>query len=464
MLVEQERPIIIDEYTIQVTHTPIVLASEFHISYLEVEAIRKNHARKLRIADVDAKKGIIYLLDRVCEQDEVLVRYAYYEKWYTYRGFLADTMDKKRVFFHLDCNPSPGHKTTIARRSIIPYIPAMTHLQSYSIEEQNSKVLLAKPVYLYLRPVLFRTTDGNIIEGTQQPYAIYHTDEEHWFNPDDYNYDPSLFRLGKIIVQANSTKDQDMMILDTRSRGGGLDEALSKEIIETVNKESLYHWDIGYFDGEAYQENGVIIIRLPKTILEKFSESEVQSAVAKHKAYGVLPIIEYYQTSQLDRHQKNLLWNPEFYDGEHLTYHNPALDRGQYEIDYIDMGTGDNYILVMHDNARYGITIPGYLFDHYDAYRVEIKAKKDANAVSRSAATIEVVYQDQSKQTYQAPLVNQSEWAIYKQVFTKQKPIQYVNILLNDSNPIVKGNMYVDYVLVFPHLLFDPTQTEVIQI
>jgi hypothetical protein len=709
VLIEREYPIILDEYSIQTRHAPIALFSEYQISYLEVEAIRKNHARKLRIADVDAAKGIIYLHDRIREQDEVIVRYAYKEDWYTYRGFMADeeyeekeiiineernyafaynlkldgtvtympsrqpgakipfsdgnvsciinnwynwvnlgelfelyledfskpyvqfsctvieqdpelsvgfgygiskphihvfagatkegvykakvqisfvdgtssiielsfafgptsitetysnedngnyqithttgdveetkdvvvktisvkdlfpnmnpsvqaiiqlqpilnitkntniksysftyesdgkSIDERPatyndkiivkisyvipvlksieyipkgtgVFFHLDLNPSPGHRITLAKRGILKWIPINTEQQNYAVLDESSTQLLAKPINIYLRPSLIRDIQGNIIEGTQSNQTIYHTDEEHWFDPNDYYHDPTMFRLGKIFVQANSNIEQDMIILDTRSRGGGLDEALSREIIEAVNKESLYHWDIGYFDGEAYQENGVIIIRLPNTILQRFSEAEVQAAVAKHKAYGVLPIIEYYDAAQIDRHKNNVLLNPEFYNGEHITYHNPSLDSGTYEIKNMDLGTGDNYILVLYNNARYGITIPGHHFATHNAYRVEIKAKKDSKAVLRSAATIEVVYEDNSKQTYQAPLINSNEWAIYKQVFTKEKTIKYVNIILNDSNPKATGTIYIDYVLVFPHILYDPVSTEIQEI
>lgn len=459
VLIEREYPIILDEYSIQTRHAPIALFSEYHISYLEVEAIRRNHARKLRIADVDATKGIIYLHDRIREQDEVIVRYAYKEDWYTYRGFIQN-----QKFFHLDLNPSPGHRYTVTEEGIIHWIPIDIEVKNQKMIEEPSMQLLAKPINVYLRPSLIRDIQGNIIEGTQRIQTIYHTDEEHWFDPNDYYYDPTMFRLGKIFVQANSNIEQDMIILDTRSRGGGLDEALSREIIETVNKESLYHWDIGYFDGEAYQENGVIIIRLPNTILQRFSEAEVQAAVAKHKAYGVLPIIEYYDPVQIDRNKNNVLLNPEFYNGEHITYHNPSLDSGTYEIKNMDLGTGDNYILVLYNNARYGITIPGHHFATHNAYRVEIKAKKDSKAVLRSVATIEVVYEDDSKQVYQAPLINGNEWAIYKQVFTKEKTIKYVNIILNDPNPKATGTIYIDYVLVFPHILYDPASTEIQEI
>jgi hypothetical protein len=709
VLIEREYPIILNEYAIQTRYAPIALASEYNISYLEVEAIRQNHARKMRIADVDAAKGIIYLHDRIREQDEIIVRYAYIENWYTYRGFahqeyeatetivnedrdygfaynlklegtatytpprdsgpkipfsdgnitcvidywynwvkpgelfelyidqlskpfvmygaqviekdpnitsinigysfqydrirvygrsnatgafnakikipfqdgtesiieltfvfgqitktetysaedngnydathttgdieetknvivktitvkdLFPNMDPNAqtiiqlqptlnitkninikgysftyesdgsaidqrpatyndkiivqinyvipvlkdikyvpkgtgVFFHLDLNPSPGHRITLAKNGIFKWIPIDVEQKAYQVADEDSVQLLVKPIHIYLRPSLIRDTNGNIIEGTQRHRVIYHTDEEHWFDPQDYYYDPTMFRLGKVLVQANSDMQKDMIILDTRSRGGGLDEALSREIIASVNKESLYHWDIGYFDGEAYQENGVIIIRLPNTILERFHETEVQAAVAKHKAYGILPIIEYYDPAKIDRYRNNLLINPEFYNGDHLSYHNPALDFGNYDIQLMSEGTGDNYLLVLENNSRYGITIPGYRFESHDHYRIEIKAKKDVLAKSRSAAIIEVYYEDGNTEIYKAPLITHNDWMVYKQIIVAEKPIKYINIVLNDQDPKATGKIFIDYVLVFPHTVIDPLTTEIHEI
>lgn len=561
-LVERESPIILDEYSIQTKHHPLVLESNNHISYVEVEAFRNQQPRYLRVKDIDAKKGIIYLIDRIREQDEVFVRYAYYESWYTYRGFTDQeyeltsntiserinyrfnyqlnmngiiragirpaptpysdsnvsftieptrhsvlplsnhtinirnfskpykkygskviksdpnlrvglsyganndniqtyaysdrinrrgvegsfnatieiefedgtttlveltyvfgevnrdqyvkmthrnefekvevTEDKEiyrniiveeipvaslfpdieeggslevnidedileshnisgysfnfksdnrsirdrqaaardiivvrvqytipvfRVYelvpvggptpYRLDLNPSPGHTHTVANDGFFEWIPVESPGSSISQKEKPSTELLVKPVHVYLRPAFIRDKTGKVIEGTQSSETIFHTDESHWFNEKDYKFDPTMFRLGKIIVQANSKLHADTVVLDTRTRGGGLDEALSRKIIESVHKESLHHWDIGYFDGQAYQENGVMIIRLPKTILKNkknpngFHETEVYEAVQKHKAYGVLPIIEYYDPEKLEKQEFPLDLNPD---------------------------------------------------------------------------------------------------------------------------------------------------------
>jgi hypothetical protein len=463
ILIERERPIILHEYAIQTRYAPIQLKSEFGISYLEVEALRKNHSRKLRISDVDAAKGIIYLHDRIREQDEVLVRYAYEEKWFTYTGFeKTNPSSNAGEFFHLDLNPSPGHRLTLAEKGIFKWIPLDVDAKTYKIVDEESKQLLVKPIHVYMRPQLIRDSNGTIISGTEKPVTVYHTDEEHWFNPNDYYHDPTVFRLAKVMLQANSRIDKDMIILDTRTRGGGLDEALSREIIGQVNKESLYHWDIGYFDGEAYQENGVMIVRLPRTILDKYHETEVQAAVAKHKTYGVLPIIEYYDVDKISQQDKNLLLNPEFYNGDHLSYHDSSHDKGDYKIEYKTEGTGDNYILNLPPGSRYGVTVPGYIFEKDRSYRVEIKARMDNNALPRKAADIEIHYQDGTIERYQTSFINHIDWMIYKKSFEIKRDVTKINIILNDDTAF--GNVFVDYLLIFPHLVVDENAAEILEI
>lgn len=457
-LIEREAPIILNEYAIQTRYAPIALSSEMNISYLQVEAIRQNKAKRLRVKDLDAAKGIIYLLDRVREQDELLVRYAYEERWYTYRGFEKDkptetsTMGIKslaveyapeptpppivepapepplppidytieRDFFHLDLNPSPGHKYTVAHDGFFNNVPLDNEAFGYTVQDNSSKELLVKPMNIYLRPTLIRRIDGTIIDGTQRRRVLQHTDADHWFDPNDYCFDLSLFRLAKVLVQANSTAEKDEIILDTRTRGGGLDEAISRAVISKVNKESLHHWDIGYFDGEAYQENGVFIIKLPVTILEQFHESEVQAAVAKHKAYGNLPIIEYYDPNKLGMERYNLLDSHDFIEGS--------------------------------------LSIPGYLFKESSHYRVEIKARKNSLAIERETATIEVFYMNGNKKMVDAPFIDQEDWMIITQVFETITPIKKVNILLSDMN------VDFDYVVVLPHSETDDETMEIHEI
>lgn len=459
LLMDKEKPTVLNEYAIQTRYAPLVLSSETNKSYLEVYSLRGEQRRILRVSDVDAAKGIIYLHDRIREQDTVYVRYAYQEDWYTYRGFMKDASN----FFHLDLNPTPGHRHTVAEHGFHQWIPIDNNQEVFTIrpEGTDNRTLLAKPIHIYMRPYALRYVDqsnplkdGQIIPGTLRDKTLYHTDEEWWFNPQDYKYDPTMFRLGKVILQENSIMKENMTILDTRTRGGGLDESLSKEIIRQVNKESLYHWDVGYFDGEAYQENGVIVVQLPRAILQSetnpngFKEAEVQAAIAKHKGYGILPIIEFYD-EEIDEYRYNIIPNPEFLEGKDIGYYDPLHSKGTYSIRYISLGAGDNYVLQIENDAEYAITIPGYKFKD-NRYRLDVKAVKESTATIRSAGTIDVYYKDGTSIRTQLGTINRDQWMIYKDYISINPNIHHVTITLNKTAEVRTGRIIYDYIKIVP--------------
>jgi hypothetical protein len=472
VLMDKEQPVILNDYAIQTRYAPIVLRSETGKSFLQVYSIRADQRRELRVSDIDTAKGIIYLHDRIREQDDVYIRYAYSEDWYTYRGF-----EKDNHFFHLDLNPTQGHQYTVASNGFHSWIPTNNDKEDYIIpkEENDSMELLVKQLHIYLRPFCIRSVDtsnpvknGTVIEGTARSKVLFHTDEEWWFNPKDYKYDPTMLRLGKVMLQANSNMNENMTILDTRTRGGGLDEALSKEIIRQVNKESMYHWDIGYFDGEAYQENGVIVVRVPRSILKSdlnpngFHETEVQEAVAKHKAYGVVPIIEYYEPVT-DENKYNLIPNPEFLYGQHIGYYDPIRSKGTYEVLYTPVGSGDNYVLMMTDKAEYGITIPGHKFEA-DQYRIDIKALKEQTAPSRSAGVIDIFYKDGTTRSIQLAQINRDQWMVYKEYIDINTNVHHVTITLNKTAEVRTGRILYDYVMLTPSPTISNETTEIHEI
>lgn len=102
--------------------------------------------------------------------------------------------------------------------------------------------------------------------------------------------------IGSIFLSHNSSLESTE-IVDARVIGGGIKEEVSDSLRRELEIESDSYFDIGYFDGEAYPENSVIVIRLDKNILikngGKFSEKDVEHIVKRWIATGTLPIIEY---------------------------------------------------------------------------------------------------------------------------------------------------------------------------
>ena len=88
-----------------------------------------------------------------------------------------------------------------------------------------------------------------------------------------------------------------MELVDSRNLGGGLIEGISDDLRRELEPESDYYFDVGYWDGEPYSENAVIIIRLDKRLLVnnggKFTENDIEVAVNKWVSAGTIPIIEY---------------------------------------------------------------------------------------------------------------------------------------------------------------------------
>lgn len=116
--------------------------------------------------------------------------------------------------------------------------------------------------------------------------CLYHLiDDDKQLNANDIYIGSAFF---KHYTSYTSTK-----VLDARTRGGGILESLKDNIRKELEPESDYYFDIGYYDGEPYFENRVIIIRLDKNILNKFTTNEIEAAINKHLAYGTIPLIEY---------------------------------------------------------------------------------------------------------------------------------------------------------------------------
>lgn len=372
-------------------------------------------------------------------------------------------------YYHLDLNPTPGHMHTVSQNGFHQWIPIDIDSEPGFVTDAPNRDLLVKQINVYMRPICIRQNDenGTKIHGTDKVQTIYHTDEDHWFDPKDANYDPSMLRLGKIIVHANSNIKDNLTILDTRTRGGGLDESLSKEIIKKVNKESMYHWDIGYFDGEAYQENGVMVIRLPNTLLDQFSKSQIEAAVAKHKAYGNLPIIEYYDPKEITNRRYGILSNYEFTNGEHVTYYDPELTTKAEIVYDSNFGTGDNYVLELKDNNVYGITIPNYVIEDMSGLQINLKCFRSMNDTVRKAGTVNVIYTDGTKQTVNLPQVNfDSRWQIIEQAiqFEEDKEIERVQLILNDTALSTRGRILYDYVDIKAYQEFDEQNAEIHEI
>ena len=272
----EERPEIIGDHKIRVRYTPLYIRQDKKNKAYNIEIFVNGLPASIRAWD--ASDGTIEVDMKIRETDSILVNYYYEELAFTYRGYWDE---KNQQFWHLDLNPSVGHTYTDYDKD------------TEEIVERPTFQLINKTIYLYMRPTAKFTENGELVRGSYRSHVLFHTFEE--IN------EPNVLLLAKIQVRPNSSLD-DIQIIDVRKRGGGLKESIHPEVMKVVEPESEFYWDIGYWDGEPYPENGVIVVRLPKYILKeqggRFTKEEVEKIVKRHIGYGNLPIIEYVDEPQ----------------------------------------------------------------------------------------------------------------------------------------------------------------------
>jgi hypothetical protein len=145
-----------------------------------------------------------------------------------------------------------------------------------------------KEVYVYIVP--HRDSFGNYNEDCiRHCYSL-----EDWQSVQKTN--PAAMLLG-IIHLREHTVVSEAVVMDTRSRGGGLKASIKESTIKKVQPLSKNYWDMGTWDGQAYYKNGVLVIELPKKILKseggQFTEKQVTYVIGKYIAYGIYFIVDF---------------------------------------------------------------------------------------------------------------------------------------------------------------------------
>lgn len=234
--------------------------------------------REVEVEDFDQANGTIRLKEEIHFRDEIMGRYIHEEPYLLYRGYWDG---ENRRFVHLDLNPGPGHRVTVRHE-----------VEGRTVwREVPSRQLLNKAVHLYLVPK--RSAYG--------PVTVERTDTlRHCLGETEWKAvlasEPTALLIGVIQVREH-TSVENVTVLDARRRGGGLKERWTEEALESIGAESEGFWDIGGFDGDAYYERGVTVVRVPKGVLRvnggTHTEDDVRRAVDEYLTLGVYAIIEY---------------------------------------------------------------------------------------------------------------------------------------------------------------------------
>jgi hypothetical protein len=210
----------------------------------------------------DANSGYIKLAKPISYNDNILASYYYNQDSYVYKGY-----NDNSNYMALDLNPSIGHYSTF--KTITDGSIVYDKIDSYK--------LINKTIYVIMKP--YKQDDLEVATKTIM----------HVFSKEDADTvllsTPEAILLGEVQIRTSSTAD-DLVIFDTRRRGGGLKEG-------SHHKQAEYYWDISDWNGLAYQKQGSAIISIPEEVKNIYSESEIQDILNKNVAYGVVPIINY---------------------------------------------------------------------------------------------------------------------------------------------------------------------------
>jgi hypothetical protein len=100
--------------------------------------------------------------------------------------------------------------------------------------------------------------------------------------------------LGSVTTNPVNTISNSI-VLDSRSSGGGLKEEISNnESFRMAHPETSWYWDLGYYIGRPFPAAGAVVIKIPSSVVDSFTDEQIRAKILKHAALGIYPIIEFY--------------------------------------------------------------------------------------------------------------------------------------------------------------------------
>lgn len=159
----------------------------------------------------------------------------------------------------------------------------LLNLNPYS---EFARDLIGRAIYIYIVPHYVRDDQNNVIPESVQRRTLRMS-----FTPDvfDYfsaNYDPLAIQLGVVYLSA-ALKPEEVTVLDTRRRGGGLRNNVNLAEVTRIVQEASTYWDISHNAGLSYPKSGYVIIRLPEELKDDFTENEIRAIISRNITAGI---------------------------------------------------------------------------------------------------------------------------------------------------------------------------------
>jgi len=233
---------------------------------------------------VDSYRGIIQSQIRIPPNLEILVQYVGTRNFVEFSGF-----DSGEIFQGLDLNPTVGH--------YCGNTPTVRFTTS-SAGNTGIRVIIA--------PISCTITDTLDTTSVTLYNSLAISNPLSWILDGVDPYDTSwitsaatskTFELAHIMVRPPVTAQQ-LMIYDTRTRGGGVPEDVSTE----QYPEAISYFDVSHLDGDVSIENGVVIVKIPDTTYNALvaadtsGEVRIRSAIESSLAAGTAYLIDVFYT------------------------------------------------------------------------------------------------------------------------------------------------------------------------
>lgn len=235
---------------IKVANTPLLWDNNISIK------IKDTFQNASIIKHVDIYNGLIYLNIKLDASIPIRVDYTYLENNYVYDA--------------IDLNVTLAHNPLVIDTFVAFYLKPSASNGSLisggnSIFHEVLNTNLAGKMKI-----------ANIIPSTK--------------NTDNPLYEPVIY-LGSINIRHSQTAE-DIEVIDTRTRGGGLYPA-DKDSIRSSWRHAEFFWDTNPLDGIPIPGNSSIIINLPDSVKSgNLTRSEIKNIGSKDVALGVVPIFD----------------------------------------------------------------------------------------------------------------------------------------------------------------------------
>lgn len=100
------------------------------------------------------------------------------------------------------------------------------------------------------------------------------------------------FLLGEVSINP-SQQIKDLSIIDVRENGGGIDSDKYDEA-KLLNPEIQWLSDNGNYNGQVFPGRSALVVKLPISLKEEFSLTQIKAIVQKWVPAGIFPVIQFY--------------------------------------------------------------------------------------------------------------------------------------------------------------------------